>query len=184
MIQDKIGSANAGVPHAQCPNSALHRLEIVVRTVDPENPRPLNLAQLQEMFAKLSSNVCSLVVTNKLLDYLGAMLNSASDHLARHGHGSLSASDVARDINTSRSTNTCTWMWSDLNVLIIAMPSFTRLLIFKHFYARQVRPSPATIYALKYCCTQTRATICICSMPTSPHWSLQYTILRNTDRAN
>ena len=103
-------------------NHPAHPIKFV-DTLDPKNAKPLDSVQLQEIYANLSSSVTALAVTNNLFSYLTAMLNGASDHLVGD------ASDAAH-----------VWRWHNIEVLIATMPPFARLLVYKHVFARQVRP--------------------------------------------
>ena len=112
-----------------------------VETLDPENTgvRPLNNAELREVFLTLSSNVTSLTLTNKLFVFMGSMLESASEHLQEGLVRSATTSSPADAAAKSPARPTTGWGWEDIDLLITAMPPFSRLVMYKHLYGRQVR---------------------------------------------
>ena len=131
-----------------------------VDTLDPENAKPLDSAQLQEIYASLSSSVTALTVTNNLFAYLTALLDSAADYLV----GDLSGV-------------THFWRWHNIDVLISTMPQFARLLVFKHVFARQVCPSFAA-----YCsCWYTAESHTLLTKCALPHWLLRYDKIYTTN---
>ena len=140
--------------HVQRGTAAAHSRNIqrrprFVETLDPENIRPLNNAELREVCLTLSSNGTSLALTNKLFVFMGTMLESASEHLQKGLVRSVTPSSPADAAAKSPARPTTGWGWEDIDVLITAMPPFSRLLMYKHLYGRQVRVllRPACLYS-------------------------------------
>ena len=101
-----------------------------VETLNPENVRPLNNAELRDVWVKLSDNshVTPLAVTQNLFVYMAAMLESACDHMQKR----LVRSASSLPPNPAGSSAASGWRWEDIDVLITAIPPFSRLMMYKH----------------------------------------------------
>ena len=114
-----------------------------VETLDPENVRPLNNAELREVWVKLRSPVTSVTDTHMSL-YMAAMLESACDHMQKR----LVRSASSLPPNPAGSSAASGWRWEDIDVLITAMPPFSRLMMYKHIFSTQVRPLRCRLHAM------------------------------------
>ena len=113
-----------------------------VETLDPENVRPLNNAELREVWVLLRSPVTSVMATH-LSVYMAAMLGSACDHMQKRLVRSASSLPPDPAGNSADSG----WRWEDIDVLITAMPPFSRLMMYRHILlSRQVRPLRCRLY--------------------------------------
>ena len=132
-----------------------------VYTFDPSHFRPLTITKLQDVYQTLASTT----TPRGVLDYemfatvattVLNILHSVSDQLAcgrslsKPDTGQSGNTDIAAEgdatlqlTSTSSSTTTTstttTWDWDDIDVLITAMPAFSRLVIYMKLNAKQVR---------------------------------------------
>ena len=134
-----------------------------VYTFDPNHFRPLTITKLQDVYQTLASTTIDAPRGPRVIDYemfttvaatVLNILHSVSDQLAcgrslsKPDTGQSGNTDIAAEgdatlqltsSSSSTTTTTTTWDWDDIDVLITAMPAFSRLVIYMKLNAKQVR---------------------------------------------